>query len=45
MLGHKMKSKTRNPIARDLKSPKYRPRLIRDKTNYTRKIKFNKGME
>lgn len=31
--------KKRNAIARDLKSPKYRPRVVKDKRKYTRKGK------
>lgn len=31
--------KRRNPVAKDLRTPKYRPRVIEDKTAYKRKLK------
>ncbi|NDB81225.1 MAG: hypothetical protein EB127_00525 [Alphaproteobacteria bacterium] len=31
--------KRRNPVAKDLRTPKYRPRTVEDKTAYKRKIK------
>jgi len=31
----------KNPIAKDLRTPKYRKRVTRDKTVYTRKEKHN----
>jgi len=31
--------KRRNPIARDLRSAKYRPRVVKSKKTYTRKTK------
>jgi len=34
--------KRRNPVAKDLRTPKYRPRIVEDKTAYKRKIKNNK---
>jgi hypothetical protein len=33
------KPKKRNPIARELRTVKYRPRVVRLKTKYTRKVK------
>jgi len=30
-------AKTKNPIAKDLRTPKYRKRVTRDKTKYDRK--------
>ena len=33
------KKKTRNPIARDLNDRRYRPRVVKDKTKYSRKEK------
>ena len=39
------KWKKRNPIAKDLRtSPKYRPRVVKDKTKYDRKA-GNKALE
>lgn len=36
----KMKTeKRRNPVAKDLRTPKYRPRIVEDKTAYKRKLK------
>ena len=36
----KMKTeKRRNPVAKDLRTPKYRPRVVEDKTAYKRKLK------
>lgn len=36
----KMKTeKRRNPVAKDLRTPKYRPRVVEDKTAYKRKFK------
>lgn len=36
----KMKTeKRRNPVAKDLRTPKYRPRVVQDKTAYKRKLK------
>ena len=29
--------KKQNPIARDLRTPKYKPRIVKDKTKYDRK--------
>jgi hypothetical protein len=29
----------KNPVAKDLRTPKYRPRVTRDRTKYTRKQK------
>ena len=29
--------KKQNPIARDLRTPKYKPRVVKDKTKYDRK--------
>jgi len=34
--------KRRNPIAKDLRTPKYRPRIVEDKTAYKRKMKNDK---
>lgn len=34
--------KTRNPIAKDLRSPKYRQRIVRDPNQYSRKVKHRK---
>ena len=31
--------KRRNPVAKDLRTPKYRPRIVEDKTAYKRKLK------
>ena len=31
--------KRRNPVAKDLRTPKYRPRVVEDKTAYKRKLK------
>jgi len=31
--------KRRNPVAKDLRTPKYRPRVVEDKTEYKRKFK------
>ena len=31
--------KRRNPVAKDLRTPKYRPRVVEDKTAYKRKFK------
>jgi len=31
--------KRRNPVAKDLRTPKYRPRVVEDKTSYKRKLK------
>jgi len=31
--------KRRNPVARNLLSPKYRKRIVRDRTKFTRKTK------
>jgi len=31
--------KIRNPVARDLRSPKYIKRVVKDRTKYTRKTK------
>ena len=31
--------KRRNPVAKDLRTPKYRPRIVEDKTVYKRKLK------
>lgn len=31
--------KRRNPVAKDLRTPKYRPRMVEDKTAYKRKLK------
>lgn len=31
--------KRRNPVAKDLRTPKYRPRIVEDKTAYKRKFK------
>ena len=33
------KKKSRNPIARDLSDRRYRPRVVKDKTKYSRKEK------
>ena len=33
------KPKKRNPVAKDLGSAKYRPRVLRVRTKYTRKLK------
>ncbi|MDC3207016.1 hypothetical protein OA977_03560 [Pelagibacteraceae bacterium] len=37
----KKKIKKRNPIAQDLKMPKYKQRIVRNKKAYTRKGKKN----
>jgi len=38
--------KTRNPMARDLRQPKYRPRVVRAKNKILpRKAKHKKGAE
>ncbi len=34
--------RNRSPVARDLRTPKYRPRVVRDKTKYTRKGRPNR---
>lgn len=34
--------KTRDPMARDLRTPKYRARVVKDRTKYNRKIKHKK---
>ena len=34
--------KLRNPIARDLHSPKYRQRIVKDPNQYSRKVKHKK---
>ena len=31
--------KRRNPVAKDLRTPKYRPRIVENKTSYKRKFK------
>lgn len=31
--------KRRNAIARDLRTPKYRPRVVRSRKTYSRKVK------
>ena len=31
--------KRRNPVAKDLRTPKYSPRIVEDKTAYKRKLK------
>jgi len=31
--------KRRNPVAKELRTPKYRPRVVEDKTAYKRKLK------
>jgi len=33
----------RNAVARDLATPKYRKRVVRDRTRYTRKGKNRRG--
>lgn len=33
--------KQTNPVARDLRSPKYKQRIVRDKSKYNRKDKSN----
>lgn len=33
----------RNPVARELATPQFRVRTVRDKTKYTRKQKHRKG--
>jgi len=35
--GQRKMAKTKNPIAKDLRTPKYRKRVTRDKTKYDRK--------
>jgi hypothetical protein len=35
--------KTRDPIARALRTPKFRPRTTRDRSKYRRKVKHKKG--
>lgn len=40
-----MKIKKRNPIAKDLRTPKYRPRVEKDPDLYTRKTKHKKSEE
>lgn len=35
--------RTRDPVARDLRTPKYRPRVVKNKKKYTRKAKHKKG--
>ena len=32
--------KNKNPIAKELRTPKYKQKIIEDKTKYTRKEKF-----
>ncbi|NBO99942.1 MAG: hypothetical protein EBU90_07405 [Proteobacteria bacterium] len=40
MMEKSMKTvKRRNPVAKDLRTPKYRPRVVEDKTSYKRKLK------
>lgn len=40
MMEESMKTvKRRNPVAKDLRTPKYRPRVVEDKTSYKRKFK------
>ena len=34
--------KTRNPMAQDLRTPKYRKRIVRSRKAYTRKAKHRK---
>jgi hypothetical protein len=42
----KVPSKRRNAIARDLHTAKYKKRVVRDKTKYTRKQKHtNRGKD
>ena len=36
-------SSKRNPIAKDVRSPKYRPRVIKSRKAYTRKVKHKRG--
>ena len=36
----KRKSRTTNPIARILSDGRYRPRVVKDKTKYSRKDKY-----
>jgi hypothetical protein len=31
--------KPNRALGRDLRSPKYKPRIVRDRTKYTRKVK------
>lgn len=33
----------RSPIARDLRTPKYRPRIVKSKKTYSRKIKHKES--
>ena len=35
--------KKQNPIAKDLRTPKYKPRVIKDKTKYDRKVAKRKS--
>jgi hypothetical protein len=35
--------KKRNPLAKELRTPKYRPRVVRDRKTYTRKTKHKNG--
>lgn len=37
--------RSRDPMARDLRSPKYRPRVVRDRTKYDRKRKIEGDIE
>jgi len=37
--------KIRNPIAKDLRSPKYRMRVVKNKKAYTRKLNSLKTLE
>jgi hypothetical protein len=38
-------AKRRNTIAQDLRSPKYRPRIVRNKKAYTRKAKHKENSQ
>jgi hypothetical protein len=41
-----MKTRKRNPVAKDLRTPKYRMRVVENKVKYTRKEKyFSKDLE
>ena len=38
-----MKRVIRNPVAKALRTPKFKPQVIKDKSKYSRKVKHKKG--